>query len=151
RFARGVAVEMHHLAGGMHAGVRAAGAGGVDAMAGDEGQRVLECRLDGAFAAAPGAVGAVEPLPAGKAGAVVFDAQGEAARAHSGSRSAGPGAEPGGGSTNTLGRRGGAGLRSASQAPTASNTSNRPPAIHQPLPDVDAGACCRADARSSWA
>ena len=80
RVAHGMAVEMHDLAGRMHAGIGAAGADRFDRMAGDERQRLLERGLDRLLAFALGLAVLAQPLPATEAAAVVFDTEGMASR-----------------------------------------------------------------------
>ena len=76
RIARRCAVEMHHLARRMHAGIGASGADGSTRCAGDERQGLLQRRLHGRFIPpASRLTGLVQPLPAGEIAAVVFDAQ----------------------------------------------------------------------------
>ena len=61
-----LSIEMHHLAAGMHAGIRASAAGERDRVVGDARHRLGEFTLDGVQ---PGLL-----LPAAEVRAVVLDA-----------------------------------------------------------------------------
>jgi hypothetical protein len=71
RVAGGLGIEMHHLAARVHAGIGAAGADGVDGRRGHLRQRHLQRGLEAAVSLQR--AGRAQPLPAGKAAAVVFD------------------------------------------------------------------------------